>query len=155
MLDPEVMTRSRTQANVAFAEGLRERYIDRGVPLDCDALTSSERVRAILGAVASAFRDARFEIASRTVDDERVVFIGRFSGTHGGPWRGIAPTGRHVSAAALISLLCADGVILDPDDGGRFIGHRTAVGCRAALGPKACELLSAGFGDGDSRMRRG
>ena len=140
------MSGSRTKANVAFAGRLRDRYMDRGIPLDCDAVTTSERAKRILGAFASAFPDARFEITSVTVDDERVIFAGQFSGTHDGPWRGVAATGRRVRAAFVISLLCADGVILDVTTVADSLAIAQQLGVAPPLGPKACELPPASSG---------
>jgi ketosteroid isomerase-like protein len=140
------VTGSRQEANVAFAGRLRERYLDRGTPLDLRALTRSPRVRAILGGFASAFPGARFEITSATVDDERVVFAGRFSGTHDGPWRGISATGRHVRAAFMISLRCADGEILDVTTVADSLAIAQQLGVAPPLGPKACELPPTGSG---------
>ena len=88
----------------------------------CSFLANHERhegreaVRAFYGEFFRGFPDLRFEITGLHVGDEAIPVEMVLSGTHLGPWFGIAPTGRRFELPA-----CAV-FIFDEDD--KIAGER-------------------------------
>ena len=61
----------------------------------------------------SAFPDAQFTIEDVLADGEKVVMRNTFSGTHRGPFMGIAPTGRRVSQEQIHIVHVASGQVVE------------------------------------------
>lgn len=77
----------------------------------------------------TAFPDLRIDVEDMIAEDDKVVLRLTFRGTHEGPFRGIAPTGRAVSFGAIRIYQAA---------GGRFTrswAHQDALGLLQQLKP--------------------
>ncbi len=61
----------------------------------------------------SAFPDAQFTIEDLLADGDKVVMRNTFSGTHRGPFMGIAPTGRRVSQEQIHIVRVASGQVVE------------------------------------------
>jgi predicted ester cyclase len=61
----------------------------------------------------SAFPDAEFTIEDVLADGDKVVMRNTFSGTHRGPFMGIAPTGRRVSQEQIHIVRVASGQVVE------------------------------------------
>ena len=61
----------------------------------------------------AAFTDMMMIDDEILVDGDRVVQVGRLTGTHAGDFFGLAPTGRHVEVQAAIFMKVADGLVLE------------------------------------------
>jgi predicted ester cyclase len=61
----------------------------------------------------SAFPDAQFTIEDILADGDKVVMRNTFSGTHRGPFMGIAPTGRRVSQEQIHIVRVASGQVVE------------------------------------------
>ncbi len=61
----------------------------------------------------SAFPDAQFTIEDLLADDDKVVMRNTFSGTHRGPFMGVAPTGRRVSQEQIHIVRVASGQVVE------------------------------------------
>jgi len=78
-----------------------------------------EGVRMLFAALRAAFPDLRVDISEQIAEDEKVVTRKTFSGTHAGPFLGLAPTGSPVSFEVIDILtirdrkICEHRVILD------------------------------------------
>jgi steroid delta-isomerase-like uncharacterized protein len=57
----------------------------------------------------NAFPDLRITVESMEADDDKVVIQQSFTGTHKGQFRGVAPTGRHVTVKSTDLIRFADG----------------------------------------------
>jgi len=53
--------------------------------------------RAFYTTFLGAFPDVKFDLQDIVIGPQGVIEVTRMSGTHRGPWAGLAPTGRHVS----------------------------------------------------------
>lgn len=75
---------------------------------------SGAEQQARVAAFRAAFPDLRFTLEDLVAEGDRVVFRATMRGTHHGPFRGVAPTGRRV-----------EGTVLDVVrvEGGRFAAH--------------------------------
>jgi predicted ester cyclase len=58
--------------------------------------TGPRAFRDYYSAIRSALPDARYEVDDLIAEDDKVVVRWRLLGTHKGPFRGIAPTGRPI-----------------------------------------------------------
>jgi predicted ester cyclase len=68
-----------------------------------DQFTENDRLRASVERFLTGFPDVRMAVEWIVAEAHKVVVWVRFSGTHGGPWRGVAPTGRTVAARGSIA----------------------------------------------------
>ena len=71
------------------------------------------RSRAVVAGLASSFPDAAFRVDWASADDRRVVFGGRLTGTHAGPWRGVPATGRSIATACVTTFGLVGGRVAD------------------------------------------
>ena len=69
--------------------------------------------KADLARRREAFPDARFEIEDLLADGDRVAVRYTMTGTHGGAFMGIAPSGRKVSRASMAVFRIARGKIAE------------------------------------------
>src|SRR5437588_1839204 len=74
-----------------------------------DSLCADERLREALGRFLTTFPDVRFRPGWIISDDDMVAAWVEIEGTHGGPFRGVAPTGKPVQSTALYALRGRDG----------------------------------------------
>lgn len=58
--------------------------------------TDLAELEAIVGAWHEAFGDLRFAVHAVTASDDVAAVHATLHGTHRGPWRGLAPTGRTI-----------------------------------------------------------
>src|SRR3712207_3124133 len=58
--------------------------------------------RAFYTSFLSAFPDVHFQLAEIVIGPQGVIEIATMTGTHQGPWNGIAPTGRAIEAQIII-----------------------------------------------------
>lgn len=72
-------------------------YFDHSIP----TVRSIEAAIAILKTVHQAFPDIQVKIEDLIEENNRVVFRGRFSGTHLGEFSGLSPSGRRIDFEAL------------------------------------------------------
>lgn len=74
---------------------------------------SSEQLRSGVARWREAFPDLRMSVDE--IIGEGDLVAGRFtlSGTHEGPWRGAAPTGRRVSMALMMFFRFEDGLLVE------------------------------------------
>jgi len=70
-----------------------------------------ERVKEVVVEIRRAFPDFREEVEDVIVEGTRVVT--RFTGTHLGPLRGVAPTGKRVSLAEMGIFHVVEGRIVE------------------------------------------
>lgn len=66
-----------------------------------------------VAAVCTAFPDYRWELQQLVVDGDTIAARLTGSGTHTGPFSGIAPTGRRISTQELVLYRFADGKIVE------------------------------------------
>lgn len=72
-----------------------------------------EGVRLLYTTLREAFPDFRADIGWQTVDDDLVTTYKVYSGTHLGPFLGVAPTGRAVRFETVDAMRVRDGRITD------------------------------------------
>ena len=72
-----------------------------------------EGIRQSLTACRRAFTDWHETIDSIRIKDDKIVVMSTIRGTHTGQWRGIAPTGRQITARRVSILRAADGKIVE------------------------------------------
>lgn len=84
-----------------------------GQPARLLHVTSDPSIRRIVKSFVSAFPDATIEADWIVNCERRVVVGGRYRGSHLGHWRGVAPTGRTVSAATILSFEMERGLVAD------------------------------------------
>ena len=63
--------------------------------------------------LSSAFPDQAWEIHRLVAEDDHVAMYSTWSGTHRGPFMGIAPTERHISFAHLYLFTLQDGKVTE------------------------------------------
>ena len=84
------------QPVTAFFAPHYRRYLAPSLP----PLTGAEQGARITG-FRAAFPDLRFTMEDMVAEGDRVAFRATLRGTHQGPFRGLAPTGRTVAIAVL------------------------------------------------------
>jgi predicted ester cyclase len=90
--------------------------------------TGPERYRASVTALRDAFPDYREEIIWVVGEGDRAVSFVRASGTHRGPLRGLAPTGRKVEFNAMGALRFASGRAIERWGFGDSVGIQQQLG---------------------------
>jgi predicted ester cyclase len=96
------------QSDLALADELFD--VNFGGPHQ--AVRGPEAARRGVAAMRAAFPDIRFTIEELLAEDDQVVVRVTFRGTHQGPFMGIAPTGRHVTATGVELARLAGGKIV-------------------------------------------
>jgi predicted ester cyclase len=76
----------------------------------------------------SAFPDIVLHQDDLLIDGDRVVQVGRMTGTHAGEFFGLAPTGRHVECQVALVMTVADGAVVDERRIYDFTGLLVQVG---------------------------
>lgn len=82
----------------------------------------------------SAFPDMKVEPATLVADDDHVAIAYTLSGTHQGPFQGIAPTGKRVSARGMQIGRFADGKIVERWGSTDELGIVGQLGAQIAAG---------------------
>jgi len=77
-----------------FDDLLAQDVVDRSGPTP---LTGAESYKSRAAAVRSAFADIQIVVDDLLVDDDRIAWRWTLTGTHVGPFGGLAPTGRRAS----------------------------------------------------------
>ena len=72
-----------------------------------------ESIRHHIGEWIAAFPDVRMTVRQQIADGDRVATHCTMTGTHQGPWMGIAPTARHVHVEMMVIHRVADGKIAE------------------------------------------
>ncbi len=75
-----------------------------------------------------AFPDLHFEIAEMVAEEDTVVSRWTLTGTHTGPFLGIAPTGRSIRVNGMSLDHLEDGVLVSGFDGWDNLGLRQQLG---------------------------
>lgn len=98
----------------AVAAFLAADYVDHNRPQSDPALTDRDVLLGLSSMLAVGFPDGRHEIAQiEAAGQDQVVVYWRFSGTHEGPFFGIAPTGRPVDFVGTDLLTIRNGQIVE------------------------------------------
>src|SRR6267378_6575296 len=97
-------------------------------------------VKEVVTAVRQAFPDFAESVDEVLVDGDRVVTRFRASGTHGGPWRGVAATGRSIDVAEMAIFRVSDGQIAEKWGLIDRLGMVEQLGVSPTSGPRM-ELL--------------
>lgn len=90
--------------------------------------TGPERYRASVSALRTAFPDYREEVIWLVAEGDRAVSFVRASGTHEGPLRGVAPTGRKVEFNAMGAFRFASGQAVERWGFGDSLGMMQQLG---------------------------
>lgn len=69
--------------------------------------------RQLYAAYTTAFPDTHFSVEDVVAEGDTVVIRYTFTGTHRGPLRGIAPTGKAVTVDGMVLLRFADGHLIE------------------------------------------
>lgn len=148
----------RPPTRYAVAEVVDELVCDCFDPVSpgsMDRYTEDQRVRAMYGSIVEAFPDARFSSLWRVVEGRRAALGGVVAGTHLGPWRDVAATGRRIEVLATLMVEVVDGTVADlmvvPDT----LAMAEQLGLLDPLGPKACEVPETKAGRSSARTACG
>jgi steroid delta-isomerase-like uncharacterized protein len=107
-----MQTANAAEKNIATAKKLIDEVINTGQPELCDRYLAADRIdyqdyglppgmadghegfKRVLGGFFEAFPDLRLEVQFTVADDDRIMFYLSTTGTHRGPFMGVAPTGK-------------------------------------------------------------
>jgi predicted ester cyclase len=110
-------TTHTSQAATGQSRTPAEEVINQGRLEVTDELFSPELAAAAResdAAFRAAFSDVHMELVDLIAEDDKVVGRFRCSGTHTGPWLGIAPTGRRFEQVDEVAILrVKDGRFVD------------------------------------------
>ena len=128
-----MQTAEATRRNIVNATKLIDEVINTGKLELCDRYLAADRIdyqdyglapgmanghegfKRVLGNFVQAFPDLHLEVQFTVVAEDRIMFYISTTGTHKGPFLGMAPTGRHFKV---------NGVdILRFDDEGKIAAH--------------------------------
>ena len=70
-------------------------------------------IKSFITMLRAAFPDGRYMIEDLVAEDDKVAARITFSGTHSGPFLGIAPTGKHVTQQQLHLIRVRDGMAVE------------------------------------------
>jgi steroid delta-isomerase-like uncharacterized protein len=105
------------------------RYLNpRMAPLD--AAAQRQRLAGFL----AAFPDVALTVEDLMADGDRVIFRATIRGTHLGPFQGIAPTGKAVTAMLLDVVRVEDGRLVEHWGGPDMLDILQQLGARIAHG---------------------
>ena len=127
------------QENVAIVRSVYEQSLNHGHMDRLDAIVAPEFTapdgskgpagfRRTLEGLRRAFPDIQFTIHDAVADDERVAIRWTWTGTHSGPFRGIAPSNRRVSNNGFAMFRLRDGKIVDSKVETDRLGFLDAIG---------------------------
>lgn len=107
-----MQTASIIERNIANAKKLIDEVINTGKPELCDRYLAADRIdyqdyglppgmanghegfKRVLGGFFEAFPDLHLEVQFTVAGDDRIMFYISTTGTHRGPFMGVAPTGK-------------------------------------------------------------
>jgi predicted ester cyclase len=107
-----MQTASIIERNIANAKRLIDEVINTGKPELCDRYLAADRIdyqdyglppgmanghegfKRVLGGFFEAFPDLHLEVQFTVAGDDRIMFYISTTGTHRGPFMGVAPTGK-------------------------------------------------------------
>ena len=95
-----------------FEEGLN-RGLDVALAMAGEYLGDVEAAARAMLAIYTAFPDSHYTIEDLVAEGDRVVVRWTSRGTHRGPFRGVAPTGRRVGVTGISIYRMAGGKIVD------------------------------------------
>ncbi len=107
-----------------FKELLAEDVVDRSVPTPASGVSGVESIAARAGAVRAAFADIRIAVDDLIQEGDAIAWRWTMTGTHVGPFAGLAPTNRHATLR---------GVNFQRLRGDRVVEHWTLVDVFGAL----------------------
>jgi predicted ester cyclase len=110
-------------ARMVFEEGWTHREFDTVRPHLADEFdlhvggathpTTVADFEVIVDTWHAAFPDLRFDIHMIIEDDDVAAVYATLRGTHLGPWRGLAPTGRSIAVEHAFFLRVLDGIVVE------------------------------------------
>lgn len=100
-----------------------------------DSLCADARLREALGRFLTAFPDVRFRPGWIITEDDMVAAWVEIDGTHGGPFRGIPPTGKPLRSAAIYALRVQAGKFVDYWLGADWLGMLDQIGALRIVDP--------------------
>lgn len=107
-----MLTATLIERNTANTKKLIDEVINAGKPELCDRYLAADRIdyqnyglapglanghegfKRVLGPFIEAFPDLHLEVQFTVADDDRIMFYISTTGTHKGPFMGMAPTGK-------------------------------------------------------------
>ena len=99
------------QGNLAVADELiAANFINHAAP---GAPPGPASFQQLVTLYRTAFPDAQFSIEDLLASGDKVAMRNTFSGTHRGPFMGIAPTGKHVSQEQMHIVRVASGQVVE------------------------------------------
>lgn len=87
-----------------------------------------EGVKAFVGPIRAAFPDAHITINDQIAEDDKLVCLYTFRGTHEKALMGIPATGERVTAAGIDVLRFVGGKVVEQWGGGRLQGRMQKLG---------------------------
>lgn len=109
--------------------------IDKKDQATIDSLCADERLHEALGRFLTAFPDVRFRPGWIISENDMVAAWVEMEGTHGGLFRGVAPTGKHVQSAAIYALRVQHGKFVDYWLGADWLGMVDQIGALRIVDP--------------------
>jgi predicted ester cyclase len=100
-----------------------------------ESLCADQRLREALGRFLTTFPDLRFRPDWIISENDMVAAWVEIEGTHDGPFRGVAPTGKHVQSAAIYALRVQDGKFVDYWLGADWLGMLDQMGALRIIDP--------------------
>jgi steroid delta-isomerase-like uncharacterized protein len=84
--------------------------------------------KAVAERFRAAFPDVRLEVEALVAEDDLVAARWTMSGTHSGPWAGVAPTGKRIRFTGVNFFRLADGKIAEISNLRDDLGLREQLG---------------------------
>jgi predicted ester cyclase len=107
------ITDTAVEANKQAVLDFIERAINGHDLAAIDDFTDNDRLRRSLNRLLTGFPDARMDVEWILAEHDKVSAWVRYTGTHLGDWRDVAPTGRTVTGRASITVEVHDGRATD------------------------------------------
>lgn len=105
------MERAFNEGDLTIVDAaLTQDGIDHQEPLGANFAT---HLKAVITMLRSAFSDLHFEIHDMLAEGELVAFRSTMTGTHRGPFQGLAPTGKPISVAHMHFVRVVEGKTSD------------------------------------------
>ena len=97
-------------------------------PIQPEGIQGRDGVRRRRARAKTAFPDGRFEIEEMIEEGDRVAVRYRFTGTHAGPFAGVAATGQEITGEGIEIYRLHDGQIVESWSQGNYLGMLQAIG---------------------------
>jgi len=110
-----LVERRRIAYNARDAAALAATHAEKGIVISPfgGVLEGRPEIERVYRLWFSAFTDMTTSNDDIVIDGDRVVLIGRLSGTHSGDFFGLAPTGRRMEVPAAQVMKVADGFVVE------------------------------------------